>query len=281
MKIFLIRRLSSIRVGVLKAHFLVSLLFVLLSIPTRARASTATPDNNAVGATTNYSVTFTLAAGDNLPNTGSITITFSSSAFTLPSTMIASSPDIGGGFTPATPANDSTVTFVRDGTGTALTAGNSYTIRFGTVDNPTTASSYTLTVTTSGGTSDLSSAFSIVVGSISQIRIEDAAGGGGSAITTITTTTDDDSQQFFAVGRDQFSNFVSDVSVTWSVTGGIGSVGAAGTSTTLTLIQTGSGAVFADDGSGHTDATGTITVSVGALDHIVVVEGASGDGAAM
>ncbi|MCG8607197.1 hypothetical protein MJD09_19710, partial [bacterium] len=109
------------------------------------------------------------------------------------------------------------------------------------------------------------------------MRIEDAAGGSGSEITTISTTTDDDAQQFFAVGRDQFNNFVSDVSVTWSVNGGIGTIGGVATSTTLTLTSPGSGSVFADDGSGHTDATGTITVTVGVLNSIVLVDGVSGE----
>lgn len=201
------------------------LLTILTTLPVLIFASTVIPDNSTVGGTTNYSVTFALAPADNLPNNGTITITFNDPNFTLPSTMIASSSDIDGGIVPATPSGLS-VTFTRDGTGTALIGGNSYTIRFGTVDNPTSPGSYNLTVTTSGGTSDPTSpSFNIVVGSISQIRIEDAAGGSGSEITMISTDTDDDSQQIFAIARDQFGNFVSDVSVTWSVTGGIGSVG--------------------------------------------------------
>ncbi len=238
----------------------------------------ATADNSTVGATTNYTLSITL--GSDLAPTGTVTITFPG-GYVLPTTMIASAgTNITGGFGPATPSGQA-VTFTRDGTGNNVLLGNTFTVAIGTVRNPTTPNTYTLTVTTSGGAPLESFQPTIVVGAISKILIEDAAGGGGSEITTLSTDTDDDAQQFFAVARDLHDNFVSDVSpVTWAVIGGIGTVSGTASSTTLTLTSTGTGVVTVDDGSGHTDQTGTITVADGALASIVVVEGTSGDGAA-
>ncbi|NIR50780.1 hypothetical protein GWO43_28225, partial [candidate division KSB1 bacterium] len=251
-----------------------------LSFPTFAVASTATPDDNTVGATTNYSVTFTIGPGETLSKSGEITLTFSSVEFTLASTMIASSADIDGGFEPATPSGSS-VTFVRDSTGTTLASGT-YMIRFGTVTNPTTPGSHSINVTTNEGTSDPGDPFSIAIGSKASIRINDAAGSGGSEVGDLSRTTDQ-SVTLFAASYDAFGNFISDEPVDWAISGGIGTLSNTtnASSTTLDLNAVGSGSVTADDGLGHTDATGTITVTVGALDNIVVVEGESGNGVEM
>ncbi|MFQ5864706.1 MAG: hypothetical protein ACE5IW_05695, partial [bacterium] len=250
---------------------------------------TATPDDATAGASTIYTITFTTAAsGGNIPTDGKILITFPS-GFDVSGVSVASSNDanLTGGFSSITPSGQ-TITLIRDGTGNVVGAGITVSIDIANVTNiTTTGSSFTVAVETQDNLSTTidsgtSSTFSITAGPISKIVIEDAAGGGGSEVGSIPTTTDNDSQQFFAIGRDEFDNFVSNASVSWEVTGGIGSVSpTSGTSTTLTLTSTGSGVVTADDGSGHTDVTGTITVSFGVLDHIIVVEGASGDGSPM
>ena len=107
----------------------------------------------------------------------------------------------------------------------------------------------------------------ISAGDLAKVKIETAAGGSGSEINTLNITTDDDAEMFYAVGRDQFDNFVSDESVNWSVTGdSIGSLSpSSGSSTMLEAITPGTGQVYADHASAVDDSTGNITVSVGNL----------------
>jgi len=239
----------------------------------------ATPDNNTVGATTNYTFSMTLGALQTLSNTGTIRINFPS-GFSLPSTMIATaSTNIDGGFLPATPVGQ-TVVFTRDGTGAPVAGGIYFSIIIGTVTNITSPGIATLSVTTSAGSPLEPFQPSIAVGLIARLTIENTGGGSGSEITSpLNIDTDDDSQQFFAVGRDIYGNFVNDITASWNVIGSIGSVNATGTSVTLTATTVGAGVITAT-GSGFTDATPAINVSFGALDHVVVVGGLSGDGPA-
>ncbi len=249
-----------------------------MGAPALALASAA-PDNPAVGATTNYTITFTLDA--DLPAAGSITITFNNTGFTLASTMIASSAEISGGILPATGVTGQSVTFDRDGIGGIIPATTSITLRIGTVTNPTTPNTYSLDVSATGGTSE-SANFSIVVGPKASIRINDAAGSGGVQVGNLSRNADQ-TIDLFASSYDAFGNFIGAELVNWTVSGGIGNLSntSNASSTTLTLNSVGSGTVTADNGSGNVDATGTITVTPGALASIRVVEGSSGDGPEM
>ena len=118
----------------------------------------------------------------------------------------------------------------------------------------------------------------MIAGDLSKIRIEDASGGTGNEVDTLTLAAGS-SIDFFAVGYDTFDNFKEDVAVNWSVTGNIGTVGSGKTtSTTFTATTAGTGIIVADDDAGHNDGTGTLTITLGNLNYIKIVEGVTGDG---
>ena len=90
--------------------------------------------------------------------------------------------------------------------------------------------------------------------------------------------TTDDSYTMYAAGYDADGNYINDVSVTWGVTGSLDAPPSGpGTSTTFAPSTAGtSGTITADDGNGHTDSTGTITVNVGSFDHVLVTDSPGG-----
>jgi len=89
--------------------------------------------------------------------------------------------------------------------------------------------------------------------------------------------TTDDTWTLYAAGYDADDNFAGNQSVTWGVTGGIGAVSpGSGVSTTLDAQVPGMGVVQADHATATDDDTGTITVSLGAVDHIVVCTDTNG-----
>ncbi len=141
----------------------------------------------------------------------------------------------------------------------------SFTIRF----SPTTAGArtayiaignndnnenpYNLTLTGTGTASALNN-----------VKIVNAAGGAGSEVTTQSLTADE-TLTVYAAGYDQYGNYVSDQSVSWSGTGVVsGNLSpATGTSTTFTAVSTGTGTITADHATATDDSTGTITVTPG------------------
>ncbi len=145
--------------------------------------------------------------------------------------------------------------------------------------SPTATGSGTITAT-SGSLSAHTGAITVSAGALAAIKIRDEAGGGGAEVTTVSMTTDE-SRTFYAAGYDADGNYKEDVSVTWASTGNLfPAVSSAGTSVTFAPDSAGkSGTVTADAGSGITDATGLISVSVGALKYVKIVAGASGNGA--
>jgi len=151
--------------------------------------------------------------------------------------------------------------------------GTSYTF------SPTATGSGTITAT-SGSLSAHTGAITVSAGALAAIKIRDEAGGGGSEVKTVSMTTDD-SRTFYAAGYDADDNYKEDVSVTWASTGNLSpAISSTGTSVTFSPDSAGkSGTLTADAGSGITDATGTISVSVGALKYVKIVAGASGNGA--
>ncbi|MBN2008658.1 hypothetical protein JW960_04840 [candidate division KSB1 bacterium] len=250
--------------------------------------------DNAAGVGTIYTINFTTSALGNgidtgIPINGRIRLTFPS-GFSANSGTIAASINgsIDGGFTTnLVGGNPRIIDIIRDGTGTAVAASQAVSISVANVANSTTSgSTYTITIATKNGAgtdvdTGTTPTFSITVGSLTSIKIRNQTGGGGSEVGTLSLTTDVDNTILYAAGYDAYGNFHSNVSVAWTVNGGIGSVSpVSGTSTTLTLNKTGLGNVEANDGNGHSDGTGTITVTAGALASVKVVEGTSGDGTA-
>ncbi len=345
---------------------------------------TATPDNPAVNSYSLYSITF--ITNQDITPTSKFTVNFPL-AFDLTGIVVASSDQLNGGLNvtvfQGTDDTNNYVELTRDGTGTTLTAGQSVTITFGNVLNPSTTGSYqldlrhsqnpgnsegpisdnvtivagplnhfavtnasdgniadqtagtnfsvkitakdlynntitswtgtvdlsddtgTLTPTTatisSGGavtvsnalitkaqaniritatktdTSGTSNFFTVTAGAVNYVKIVEGSSGDGTEFTTRSLTTDE-VILLHAAGYDQYGNYSGDESVTWSVSGGIGTVSpATGTSTTFNATTPGSGTITANHATVTDDATGTITVSVGALAKIKILSGASGE----
>jgi len=172
---------------------------------------------------------------------------------------------------PASGVMDSLMVTFSEGIPTTTSSSNHFTSFY---NDTNIADPYTKCSEKSSGAWDVD----VVAGGLDHIVIEDAANGTGNPINKDTLTTDQ-TLTCYAIGRDAAGNYVSDVSVTWGVTGGIGDVSpGSGTSTTFDATKVGTGTITADDGSGHTDATGTITVNLGTLDHILIRDTASGGG---
>jgi len=101
----------------------------------------------------------------------------------------------------------------------------------------------------------------INLNAVDHIVIRDTGGGLGSTVNS-TTLVVDNTLTLYAAGYDINDNFVGDITVTWGVTGNLDAV-STGPSTNVSFIPVTvatSGNITADDGSGHTDTTGTITV---------------------
>ncbi|MBN2494108.1 MAG: PKD domain-containing protein [Deltaproteobacteria bacterium] len=120
---------------------------------------------------------------------------------------------------------------------------------------------------------DLTGEIRVSIGALYRVRIETQSGGAGSEIGSLALSVGQD-LGMYAVGRDRDGNFVSDESVAWSVSGGIGSVSpASGSVTTFSAELTGSGQVLADHAAVLDDSTGTITVSgQNPVDYVMVVD---------
>ncbi|MDY6874908.1 MAG: hypothetical protein SWK90_01710 [Chloroflexota bacterium] len=116
----------------------------------------------------------------------------------------------------------------------------------------------------------------ITAGPLDYIVIEDEAGGAGDPVDTHTMTTDD-ALTVYAAGYDEFDNYIADQEVDWATTGTLDSQTGSGSSFTFTPSTAGtSGTITADHTTATDDATGTITVGVGDLDHIVICTDANG-----
>jgi len=252
-----------------------------------------------------YTYEFTTSATGNgstvgIPASGIIRILFPTS-FSIGTPIIAQSnnSNLTGGFSDVSTKEDIVegdlfriIDLTRDNTGNNIGTSVTVSIRIGNVINSTTTGVDSIYIQTkeypSGTPIDDNFSWShktpyeieIVPGSLGNIKIEDAAGGTGSEVGAISGTADENTT-LYAVGYDDYGNFVSNIDVNWVVSGDVGNVApGSGTSTTLTLTHIGTGQVSADDGDGHGDNTGTITVTAGAeLDYIIIVEGNTGDGA--
>ncbi|MCG8606575.1 hypothetical protein MJD09_16530, partial [bacterium] len=147
------------------------------------------------------------------------------------------------------------------------------------VFSPTTApTSGIIRATHATAGTDDTGTIDVAVGALSFVRVNNDASGPTAAVTTNTLAT---GQTFtvHASGYDADGNYRSDESVGWSVTGGIGTLdNSSGISTTLTTTTPGNGVIQADHVTAIDDATGTITVIEGAIDHIIIRNGPSNSG---
>jgi uncharacterized repeat protein (TIGR01451 family) len=111
------------------------------------------------------------------------------------------------------------------------------------------------------------------------IVIRTGANESGEVAGTHAMTTDE-TWTLYAAGYDADNNYIDDLSVSWSVKGeNIGVVApVTGDSTVLDATKTGVGRVHASHALAGDDETGDITVSVGALHHVVVQSASSGGG---
>jgi hypothetical protein len=124
-------------------------------------------------------------------------------------------------------------------------------------------------------TDDDTGTITVSLGAVDYITVCTDANGQNPAGAHAMTT--DETWTLYAAGYDGDDNYLGNQVVTWGVTGGIGVVSpSSGVSTTLDAQAPGTGVVQADHATATDDDTGTITVSLGALDHIVVCTDANG-----
>jgi hypothetical protein len=127
-------------------------------------------------------------------------------------------------------------------------------------------------------TGDTSGTITVSAGSPHHVKILSGASGATMEVTAVTMTSGE-ILVIHAGSFDADDNYAADVSVAWSLSGGIGTLSVTtGIATTFTAIAAGTGLINADHATLLDDATGTIIVAPGPLSHVKVVEGASGNG---
>ena len=95
------------------------------------------------------------------------------------------------------------------------------------------------------------------LGALDHILITDAPD--GNEVTSLDILTDQ-TVYLYASGYDASNAFRSLVNVMWDSTGSLDTVSKTGTILSFSQSNSGSGTITADDGQGHTDATGIITI---------------------
>ncbi|MDZ7304104.1 MAG: hypothetical protein ONB44_18415, partial [candidate division KSB1 bacterium] len=127
---------------------------------------------------------------------------------------------------------------------------------------------------------DTSGNLTISVGALHHVKVMSGNAGFTSVVLTQEITADE-TLAVHASGFDADDNYIDDFSVTWLVSGKIGTVSpAVGKSTILTARKVGVGQITADyaDPNVTDGVTGAITVNPGRLAFIWVIEGPSGAG---
>ena len=170
---------------------------------------------------------------------------------------------------------DQTVTWSSTGTLSPVVSGSGPSITFSPQDAP---ASGTIVATHPSATGDETGTISVSVGAAHRVKVLSGASGETTEVEAAGLTTGDQ-LTVHAASFDADDNYIADVSVTWTLSGGIGNLSTnQGVSTTLTATTPGTGQITADHPTLIDDATGTITVSSGTLAYIKIVEGPSGDG---
>jgi hypothetical protein len=123
---------------------------------------------------------------------------------------------------------------------------------------------------------DATGTITVVPGTLAKVVVVEGSSGDGPPLNTRSLTTDQ-SLSVHAVGYDGDNNYISDQSVNWAVTGGIGQLSAAsGIATTLDATTPGNGVILADHATVTDDATDIITVSLGNPHRVKVLAGPTG-----
>lgn len=151
--------------------------------------------------------------------------------------------------------------------------------------SPTTATvagvvgTFQATPTDPTATGDVTGNITVTVGAEDHIKILDGASGNTSEIGQQGLTAGQ-TLTVHASNFDSDDNYIGDVIVDWSVSGGIGNLSDVNSvSTTLTATTQGDGHIRAYYGSlSEEDFTDQINVNAGNLNYILVIEGPSGDG---
>lgn len=131
------------------------------------------------------------------------------------------------------------------------------------VFDPTQPGIGTITADDGLGHTNTTNTIQVVAGSRFRIGIEPWSPG---------ALTADESVNFAAYEYDADGNMIGPANVTWAVNGGIGTIPAGPSETSLFEATTvGTGTVSIDDGLGHTNTTDWMTVVAGALDTIQVL----------
>ncbi|MDP6568757.1 MAG: hypothetical protein QF370_02955, partial [Candidatus Marinimicrobia bacterium] len=118
----------------------------------------------------------------------------------------------------------------------------------------------------------------VLPGPITAIYIEDASGGFGNEVEDISITTDE-TIDLYAITRDNYGNYIGGIASDWSVTNFIGTVNpnSDSESTVFDATTIGAGAIVAETPD-FIDQTGVITVTGGALNYLLIRDGANGGG---
>ena len=270
---------------------LFALFFVAPSFGQTLTQVTIAPTDTVAGSGTVYTVSFiTSLTGTGLPSDGQIRLTFPA-GFGVSTVVLAgpATPPNGlmGGFNSPTVAGQM-VTLRRDGTGAAVASGDTAVFKLAVVTNSVTAGNYTVnveTLTNVGVVIDSapSTLFRIGVGPLAFVKVLTGSNGNTPEVIANTVTAD---QNIFmhAGGFDANGNYRGDVSVNWSVSGGIGAVSpVSGIATTFSANKIGNGQITADHPTaGVIDGvSGNQQVVPGALNKVLIVAGPSGDGVAL
>ena len=282
--------------------YLTTVAFLILFINATLRAQppgtltniAVTSNDTRAGEGAVYTLNFTTSASGNgintgLPGDGKIRLQFPE-GFDVTQTMIAHSTDgsINGGFSSidiTTVGVDTFIDLSRDNTGNTLGPLQPLSVSIALIINATQVrSDYTVSVITMTNTNTYidqgTKTFQVTPGPLVFLRIDDEPSGTGIEITTFSLSVGQ-SKTLYAVGYDAFNNYIDNVSVTWSVTNNIGTVFPNdGTKawTTFSASNVGTGIVSANDGLGHVDNTGMVTINAGPLASIKILEGSTGDG---
>ncbi len=174
--------------------------------------------------------------------------------------------------------SDTDVTWSSTGTLESVNAtGSKFTF------NPVQAGgSGQIVATPSGGaTEDLTGTITVSVGALAELRIQTQNVQGGQTLGD-TSITADETLTVYAVGYDADGNYIGLTSANWTLNSLSGSLAPANptNSVTFTPDLTGSGSVSAqaENDAQVQDQTGSITVTAGAITHILIRDEANGGG---
>ncbi len=146
-----------------------------------------------------------------------------------------------------------------NGTITWSVTGDIGTINSTGLFTATTVDSGTVTATSSiGSVADTSGTITVTAGVLATLTVS----------PNTPTLTADDTQQFTAAGVDADGNAASSGTITWSITGDIGTINSTGLFT-ATTVGTGTVTATSDIGS-VADTSGTITVTAGAANKMTL-----------